>query len=150
MNGLNRKKMGLHALKEKVEEVDIQESEKIYEQIDKLEERIDEKIEEVLNEVLPTAFAVIKDTARRFNENEQIEVTANDFDRDLAAKRNSIKIKGEKAIWNNKWMAGEAKLPGTWFITMFSLLVVLCCTGERLLKWQQVKEKHWWLLCLFS
>lgn len=94
------------ALKAEVEEVDIQESEKIYERIDKLEELIDEKIEEVLNEVLPTAFAIVKDTARRFAENETVEVTANDFDRDLAARRDSIIIKGDKAIWKNRWMAG--------------------------------------------
>ncbi|MEZ5107117.1 MAG: preprotein translocase subunit SecA [Draconibacterium sp.] len=93
-------------LKAEVEEVDIQDSEKIYEKIDKLEEQINTKIEEVLNEVLPAAFALIKETARRFVENETIEVTARDFDRDLAAARDSILIKGDKAIWKNRWMAG--------------------------------------------
>jgi len=110
------------SLKEKVEEVDIQESEKIYEQIDKLEEKIDEKIEEVLNEILPTAFALIKDTARRFTENEQIEVTANDFDRDLAAQRDSINIKGEKAIWNNKWIAGGTEI--TWNMIHYDVQLI--------------------------
>ena len=94
------------ALKEQAEEAEIQESEKIYEKIDKLEETIIVKIEEVLNEILPTAFAVVKDTARRFVENKTVEVTANDFDRDLAATRNSINIQGDKAIWNNRWIAG--------------------------------------------
>lgn len=110
------------SLKEKVEDVDIQESEKIYEQIDKLEEKIDEKIEEVLNEILPTAFAVIKDTARRFTENEHIEVTANDFDRDLAAQRDSINIKGEKAIWNNKWIAGGTEI--TWNMIHYDVQLI--------------------------
>ena len=110
------------SLKEKVEGVDIQESEKIYEQIDKLEEKIDEKIEEVLNEILPTAFAVIKDTARRFTENEHIEVTANDFDRDLAAQRDSINIKGEKAIWNNKWIAGGTEI--TWNMIHYDVQLI--------------------------
>ncbi len=93
-------------LKEEAEEAEIQESEKIYEKIDKLETTIDEKIEAVLEEVLPTAFAVMKDTARRFVENKTIEVTATEFDRDLAATRNSIIIDGEKAIWQNRWIAG--------------------------------------------
>jgi preprotein translocase subunit SecA len=93
-------------LKLAVEDADIQESEKIYEKIDKLEAQIDVKLEEVLNEVLPLAFAIVKDTARRFVENENIEVTAREYDRDLAAARNSIIIKGDKAIWKNRWIAG--------------------------------------------
>ena len=93
-------------LKAEVEEADIQESEKIYEKIDKLESQIDEKLEKVLNEVLPVAFAIVKDTARRFVENENVEVTARDYDRDLAATRNSIIINGNKAIWKNRWIAG--------------------------------------------
>ena len=93
-------------LKIEVEDADIQASEKIYEKIDKLEEQIDVKLEEVLNEVLPVAFAIVKDTARRFVENENIEVTAREYDRDLAAARNSIIINGQKAIWKNRWMAG--------------------------------------------
>ncbi len=112
----------IKSLKEKVEEVDIQESEKIYEQIDKLEEQIDEKIEEVLNEILPTAFAIVKDTARRFTENEQIEVVANDFDRNLAAQRNSINIKGDKAIWNNKWIAGGSEI--TWNMVHYDVQLI--------------------------
>jgi preprotein translocase subunit SecA len=93
-------------LKVEVEDADIQASEKIYEKIDKLEEQIDLKLEEVLNEILPVAFAIVKDTARRFVENENVEVTARDYDRDLAAARNSIIINGDKAIWKNSWMAG--------------------------------------------
>jgi preprotein translocase subunit SecA len=93
-------------LKVEVEDADIQASEKIYEKIDKLEEQIDLKLEEVLNEILPVAFAIVKDTARRFVENENVEVMARDYDRDLAAARNSIIINGDKAIWKNSWMAG--------------------------------------------
>jgi preprotein translocase subunit SecA len=110
------------SLKEQVEEVDIQESEKIYEQIDKLEAKIDEKIEEVLDEILPTAFALVKDTARRFNDNEQIEVTANDFDKDLAATRDSVNIKGDKAIWHNKWMAGGSEI--TWNMVHYDVQLI--------------------------
>ena len=93
-------------LKTEVEDADIQASEKIYEKVDKLEAQIDEKLETVLNEVLPVAFALVKETARRFVENENVEVTARQYDRDLAATRNSVIINGEKAIWKNRWMAG--------------------------------------------
>lgn len=93
-------------LKLEVEDADIQASEKIYEKIDKLEEQIIVKLEEVLNEVLPIAFALVKETSRRFVENENVEVTAREYDRDLAAARNSIIIQGDKAIWKNRWLAG--------------------------------------------
>ncbi|MEN8116546.1 MAG: preprotein translocase subunit SecA [Bacteroidota bacterium] len=109
-------------LKVKVEEVDIQESEKIYEQIDKLEEKIDVKLEEILEEILPTAFAVIKDTARRFAENEEVEVTASEFDKDLSATRESIQIKGDKAIWKNKWIAGGSEI--TWNMIHYDVQLV--------------------------
>ncbi|NCB07201.1 MAG: preprotein translocase subunit SecA, partial [Bacteroidia bacterium] len=110
------------SLKLKVEEADILENEKIYEQVDKLEARIDEKLEEVLNEVLPAAFALIKETARRFTENETVEVTANQFDRDLAAKRESIIINGEKAIWKNRWMAGGSEI--TWNMVHYDVQLI--------------------------
>ncbi|WP_167619677.1 preprotein translocase subunit SecA [Maribellus sediminis] len=110
------------ALKLEAEEVEIQNSEKIYERIDKLEEKIDEKIEEVLNEILPVAFAVVKETARRFTENEKVEVTANDFDRNLAASRESINIQGDKAIWNNTWMAGGS--PVTWNMVHYDVQLI--------------------------
>lgn len=92
------------------EDADIQASEKIYEKIDKLEEVIVEKLEEVLEEVLPIAFALVKETARRFVENENVEVTARDYDRDLSATRNSIIINGDKAIWKNRWLAGGSEI----------------------------------------
>jgi preprotein translocase subunit SecA len=97
-------------LKIEGEEADIQASEKIYGKIDKLEEKIVEKLEEVLEEVLPIAFALVKETSRRFVENENVEVTARDYDRDLAATRNSIIINGDKAIWKNRWLAGGSEI----------------------------------------
>ncbi len=94
------------ALREKAEEVDIEESEAIFDRIDKLVEIIDEKLEKVLNEVLPTAFSIVKETAKRFNDNDKVEVSANDFDRDLAARYSNVEIIGDKAFWHNKWIAG--------------------------------------------
>jgi preprotein translocase subunit SecA len=109
-------------LKELVETVDIQESEKIYQEIDKLEEKIDDKLEAVLNEILPVAFSVVKATAKLFTENEQVVVKANDFDRDLAAVRNSIVIEGENAIWMNKWMAGGNQI--TWEMIHYDVQLI--------------------------
>lgn len=95
-------------IKAKVEadEIPISERDKAFSRIDQLEQDIKDKIEDKLNEVLPRAFAIVKDTARRFTENEEIEVTATQFDRDLAATRDDIEIKGEKAYYHNTWMAG--------------------------------------------
>ncbi len=100
------------SLKEKVEDskLDVIEKEKIYVRLDVLEEEIEEKYEEILNQVLPEVFAIVKDTARRFTENERLEVTAKDFDKDLAAKGDHIEIKGDKAIWKNKWIAGGTEI----------------------------------------
>jgi preprotein translocase subunit SecA len=109
-------------LKELVETVDIQESEKIYQEIDKLEEKIDDKLEAVLNEILPVAFSVVKATAKLFTENERVIVKANDFDRDLAAFRNSILIEGENSIWMNKWMAGGNQI--TWEMIHYDVQLI--------------------------
>ncbi len=87
-------------------EIDVSEKEAIATEIDKLTKEIDKQIEEVLLEILPEAFAIVKSTARRFKENKQVEVTATDFDRDLAAHKDSVNIVGDKAVWNNNWMAG--------------------------------------------
>lgn len=94
------------ALRAKIEETEINEREKIYTEIDKLEKHITEKLEHTLDESLPEAFAIVKDTARRFKENENIVVTANDFDRDLAAKHDFVEIDGNQAVYHNEWVAG--------------------------------------------
>lgn len=109
-------------LKVKVEEVEIQESEKIYERIDKLEELIIEKLEAVLKEILPTAFAIVKETANRFFQNEKVVVTARDYDRDIAAQRSSVVIDGDKAIWANRWMAGGNEI--TWDMVHYDVQLI--------------------------
>ncbi|ASB50672.1 preprotein translocase subunit SecA [Alkalitalea saponilacus] len=88
------------------EDPDIDERERIYEEIDTLENEITAKLEVVLEEVLPVAFSIVKDTGRRFKENETIEVTATDFDRELATVHDFVEIKGDKAIFSNSWIAG--------------------------------------------
>lgn len=88
------------------DEIDYEEKERVYKEVERLTKQIDDKIEEVLNQVLPDAFSIVKETARRFKENEIIEVTATQFDRDLAARKDFVTIQGDKAIYKNRWMAG--------------------------------------------
>ena len=88
------------------EKLEIDEVEKIYNEIDKIEKEINIRIEEILNQVLPEVFAIVKETARRFNDNDYIEATATDFDRDLAATRDSVEIHGNKVRYSSRWIAG--------------------------------------------
>ena len=96
-------------LKQRIEtddDISVHEKESIYTEIDKLEKRSYEKSQEILDDILPEGFAVMKETARRFSENDVVEVTANDFDREMAAQLESVNIKGDKALYNNEWVAG--------------------------------------------
>ena len=95
-------------LKATIEETPIDEREAIFNQIDKLEKEALEIYEKALNDVMPVAFSIVKDTARRFAENEETIVTATDFDRELAADptKDFITIDGDKAIYHNHWTAG--------------------------------------------
>ena len=95
----------LHQKIDENPELDIHEKEELFGQIDKLEEKRDEELEVVLLEILPRAFAVVKETARRFAENHQLIVTATSNDRELAQKKPNVEIKGDEAIWHNKWIA---------------------------------------------
>jgi len=99
-------------LKNKAEEnrENIEEVEKIYDEIDELEKKLDEKIEEILNDILPEAFAIVKETARRFKENDILVATATDFDRELAAKHKHVKVEGDKVYFYNRWMAGGSEI----------------------------------------
>ncbi len=115
-------------------DLDIEEKEQIYEKIDKLEKEIDDKYEEILNEVLPEVFSIIKDTARRFTENETLEVTAKDFDRDLAAEYDNVEIRGEKAVWHNTWMAGGNEV--TWDMVHYDVQLI----GGVVLHWGRIAE----------
>ena len=87
-------------------DLSIDDKEKISKDIDNTVKRIDEKIEKMLDEILPEAFAIMKDTARRFAENDTVVVTANDFDRDLAATKDFVTIDGDKAVYATHWTAG--------------------------------------------
>ena len=97
----------IEELKASIEATEIEKREPIFAQIDKLEKEVLEKYEKALDEVHPQAFAIVKDTARRFTENEEIVVTATDFDRQLAGMgKDFVRIEDDKAIWKNHWIAG--------------------------------------------
>jgi preprotein translocase subunit SecA len=88
------------------DEEDIYIKEEIYNEIDQLKKQRNIHLEEILKEILPEAFAVVKETANRFSNNETLEVTATQHDRNLAAKKQHITIQGDTAIWKNRWIAG--------------------------------------------
>ena len=104
----NQQKEEIEKLKATIEETPIDERADIFAQIDKLEKEVLEIYEVALNEVMPEVFAIVKETARRFSENEETIVTATDFDRELAAdpRHDFITIDGDKAIYHNHWTAG--------------------------------------------
>ena len=88
----------------------IHQKDQLFNEIDKLEKERDEDLEKVLEEVLPQAFAVVKETARRFKENGKLVVTASMHDRELAAVKKNVEIQGEEAIWHNKWLAAGTEV----------------------------------------
>ena len=111
-NSASEERRQIDELKKQVEQTEIEEREPLFNRIDKLEKEVLDKYETALDEVLPDAFAIMKDTARRFAENAEIVVTATDFDRELAATKDFVRIEGDKAIYQNHWMAGGNEI--TW------------------------------------
>lgn len=107
-NSAKEQKAQIDELKSKIEDTPIDEREEIFAKIDKLDREVLDIYEKALDEVMPVAFSIVKDTARRFAENEETVVTATDFDRELAAnpKNDFISIDGDKAIYHNHWTAG--------------------------------------------
>ncbi len=103
-------------------DIDFEEKDRIYNQIDQLDDKQNEKTEELLYELIPEAFSVVKETARRFNDHEEVIVTATDFDRELAATRPSIDIRGDKAHYKNQWMAGGNTI--TWDMVHYDVQLI--------------------------
>ena len=93
-------------IKAKVEETPLEDRAGLFSQIDKLEKQVLDKYEEALNEVMPVAFSIVKSTAERFAQNEEVCVTATDFDRELAATHDFVEIHGDQAVYYNHWKAG--------------------------------------------
>lgn len=103
-------------------DIPVSEKEKLATESDKLVKEEDEEIEKVLNEILPEAFAIMKSTARRFAQNLVVEVTANDFDRNLSTSRDFVKIEGDKALWQNHWIAGGNEV--TWDMVHYDVQII--------------------------
>jgi len=103
-------------------ELPLEEKQGIYDRLDKLKKERNEQLEKVLDEILEEAFAVVKETARRFSENEEIVVTANDFDRDMAATREHVIIQGNDAAWQNTWDAAGSMI--TWNMVHYDVQLI--------------------------
>ncbi len=110
LKGIDEQIAALHKRIEDDPEMDINEKEDIFNEIDKLEEDRNDKLEEVLLEVLPKAFAIIKETARRFMEHGKLEVKATLYDKQMAAEHENVRIEGDKAIWDGEWTAAGHKI----------------------------------------
>ncbi len=103
-------------------DIPVSEKEKLADESDKLVKDEDEAIEKSLNEMLPEAFAIMKSTARRFKENESVEVTATQFDKDLSVGHDFVTIDGDKAIYHNHWMAGGNEI--TWDMVHYDVQLI--------------------------
>src|SRR5690606_23343105 len=104
------------------EGVDMVQKTAVYDKVDKLGKDRDKKLEEVLMQILPEAFAVVKETARRFTENTELEVSATDFDRQIAATKTNVLINGDKAIWKNRWNAAGTEV--TWNMVHYDVQLI--------------------------
>ncbi len=94
----------------------------IYQEVDLLKKTRDQKIEEILKEILPEAFAVVKETARRFKENSELVSTATDLDRELSVTKNNIRIEDDKVIYKNSWIAGGTEI--TWNMLHYDVQLI--------------------------
>ncbi|MBQ7468476.1 MAG: preprotein translocase subunit SecA [Bacteroidales bacterium] len=111
------------AIKEELDtDIPVKRKEELATESDKLVKEEDEKIEEVLMEILPEAFSIMKSTARRFKENAEITVIASDFDRNLSTNHDFVRIEGDKAIWQNHWVAGGNEI--TWDMVHYDVQLI--------------------------
>tara|TARA_R110002050_G_scaffold267266_1_gene408848 strand:+ start:24908 stop:28270 length:3363 start_codon:yes stop_codon:yes gene_type:complete len=115
---------------------DIDKNEDIYAEIDKLKEEAYEISEKTLNEILPEAFAVVKETAKRFANNETLTVTASEFDRELSGSKDYVTLEGEKAIWKNSWNAAGKEV--TWDMVHYDVQLI----GGIALHQGKIAEMH--------
>ena len=115
----------MHSIREQAKEAeDIHQKEDLFKEVDELQKERNKHLEEILKELLPEAFAVVKETARRFKENPVLTVTATNHDRDLAADPNKgyVKIEGDKAIWKNSWVAAGGDI--TWNMVHYDVQLI--------------------------
>ncbi len=123
--GLSEIDAELQEIKDRIESnpnLEVSEKVDLYTQVDKLEKDRNKELEVILMEILPEGFAVVKETARRLKENKTLEVTATQFDRDLAARKSNVVIKGDKAIHHNTWMAAGNEV--TWDMVHYDVQLI--------------------------
>jgi preprotein translocase subunit SecA len=112
----------LHARVNEDNTLDIAQKEQVFDQIDELEKQRNKELEVVLMQVLPDAFAIVKETSRRYKDNGQLVVTATDYDREYASRKQNVTIQGDQAIWSNKWLAGGAEI--TWDMVHYDVQLI--------------------------
>jgi preprotein translocase subunit SecA len=122
LQSIDEELAGLEKNIEENPDMEMQEKEGIFSSIDKLKKERNTKTEEVLLEILPEAFAVVKETARRFKENKTLEVTATEHDKNLAAHKTNVKINGDNAVWENTWLAAGGEI--TWDMLHYDVQLI--------------------------
>ena len=122
LKGIDDQLAALHKKIADNPELEINDKDAIFQEIDKIELNRNKELEKVLLKVLPKAFAIVRETARRFKENEYLEVSAQDFDRQFSVGRENIKIEGDKARWYNKWMAAGNMI--TWDMVHYDVQII--------------------------
>ncbi|HEV2480792.1 MAG TPA: preprotein translocase subunit SecA [Puia sp.] len=122
LSGTDSKITQLNQQAEELPFNDINGKDVIYQEIDKLKKERDKEIEEILEELLPEAFAVVKETARRFKENSEMVATATELDRNLSIKKEHIRIDGQQSVYNNSWMAAGS--PITWNMVHYDVQLI--------------------------
>ena len=131
-------------------DIPVSRKEELATEADKLVKDEDEAIEAVLNEILPQVFAIMKSTARRFAQNEEIEVTANELDKKWSVNHDFVRIEGEKAVYSNHWQAGGNEV--TWDMVHYDVQLIggIVLHQERFRRWLRVRVRLWWLRCRCS
>ena len=122
LSGTDSKIAQLNQQAEELPFNDINGKDVIYQEIDKLKKERDKEVEEILEELLPEAFAVVKETARRFKENSEMVATATELDRNLSIKKEHIRIDGHQSVYNNSWMAAGS--PITWNMVHYDVQLI--------------------------
>ncbi len=120
--GINKEIADIEEKIEQNPDMELNAKEAAYNQIDKLKKELNEKSETVLKELLPEAFAVIKETARRFKENDSLNVAATENDRTLSTKKSNVEIKGDHAIYHRKWLAAGTEV--TWDMLHYDVQLI--------------------------
>ena len=138
-------------IKAEIETLDYEEREPLWKKVDDIQKEILDILEDKLNEVLPTVFAIVKSTARRFAENETITVTATQLDRDLAAQgKDFVTIEGDQAIYTNHWIAGGNEI--TWDMIHYDVQLIggIVLHQGKIAEMATGEGKTLWLPCLYS